>query len=181
MVAEESGHQPQTNSRKTLEVALSTLSPGPDFADVEGPETKKTDYERNGFHLELNFHFSLSLSLFFKPAWLSLGSAPSGSCSSAAVPSSSFSLFGHLGLGFLKKALSEPCWSHRWGAGPDWTVDEELGSFKPAHFLVHKRTMDSWILRSWQESLSIVMGLLDRGRAFHPILYLYKNVSLSIK
>lgn len=34
-------------------------------ADVEGPWSHKDDYERNYFHLELRFHFSLSLSLSF--------------------------------------------------------------------------------------------------------------------
>ena len=100
-------------------------------------------------------------------------------CSPAAVVSSSSSPLWSLGSGVPEGSPSGPCWSQSWGAGPDWTVDEKLGSFKL--LLSHKRTMDSWILRSWQENLSIVMGLLqDRGKTFHPATYKRREVQLAL-
>lgn len=135
-VAEENGHQTQTDSRKTLEVTLSTLSPESDCRcqRTQKPERWLWKELLPSGHLELNFHFSLTLSLLFVTSLTEPGMCPHQGpvCLPTAVVSSSFSPFWLLGSGVPGGSPSGPFWPHRCGAGPDWPVDEKLGSFKPA-------------------------------------------------
>ena len=69
--AEENGHQPQTDSRKTLEVTLSTLSPESDCRCQRTLKPERWLWKEllPSGHLELNFHFSLTLSFFNQLDW----------------------------------------------------------------------------------------------------------------